>query len=195
MPTDRDRPDGSSAPAPRGAASVGDYGITTGTYEEALGYLGRVTEVRHGDTEVNTSMGRQFAAAVRDGNPLWWDPAFARATTGDDVVPPATLLSWVTPLDWKPDGSGGPGEALVTAVPLPGGSMMNVSNETEYFDHLRAGDRYSVVEEVETISAEKQTAAGRGHFLTVAARFRRQDGTLVAIQRNVLFRFTIEEQR
>ena len=98
-------------------------------------------------------------------------------------------IAWLTALDWKPDGSGGPGQALLTAVPMPGDSMMNVSIEMEFFDHVRVGDRLNVVEEIESISDEKKTQAGRGHFLTMVARFRRADGQLVALQRNVLLRF------
>lgn len=165
------------------------YGLNIGTYEEALDHVGRPTDARHGDAEVNTDRGRRFASAVQDPNPLWWDDDLARDLTGDRVAPPATLVSWVTALDWKPDGTGGPGTALLTSVPMPGDSMMNVSSEIEFFDHLRVGDRYAVTEVVEDISEEKQTRAGRGHFLTMTADYRRQDGTLVARQRNVMLRY------
>jgi hydroxyacyl-ACP dehydratase HTD2-like protein with hotdog domain len=70
--------------------------------------------------------------------------------------------------------------------------MINFSSEIEFFDFLRVGDRLNVVEEVESISEEKQTKVGRGHFITVVARFRRQSGELVAEQRNVMLRFTAE---
>ena len=99
------------------------------------------------------------------------------------------MISWVTPLYLRPDGSGGPGGALLTAVPMPGDSMINVSSEIEFFDRVRVGDHLNVVEEVLAISDEKVTQAGRGHFLTIVARFRRQSGELVAEQRNVLLRF------
>ena len=67
--------------------------------------------------------------------------------------------------------------------------MINISSEIEFFDHIRIGDRLNVVEEVEAISEEKQTKVGPGHFITVVARFRRQSGALVALQRNVMLRF------
>jgi hypothetical protein len=67
--------------------------------------------------------------------------------------------------------------------------MINISSEIELFDHIRIGDRLNVVEEVESISEEKETKVGRGHFITVVARFRRQSGELVATQRNVMLRF------
>ena len=171
------------------------YGLNVGTYEEGLEHVGVRTEPRYADAEVSEGVGRAFASAVRDGNPLWWDEGLARSVAGGPVVPPATLVSWVTNLDWKPDGSGGPGTALLTSVPLPGDSMINVSSEIEFFDHLRVGDRYHVIEVVEDISPEKRTSAGRGHFLTMVADYHRQDGTLVASQRNVMLRFWAEGNR
>jgi hypothetical protein len=36
------------------------------------------------------------------------------------------------------------------------------------------------------------TKVGRGHFLTVVARFRRDNGEFVALQRNVMLRFWTE---
>ncbi len=82
-----------------------------------------------------------------------------------------------------------PPAALLVAVPMPGDSMINISSEYEFFDRLRVGDRREVVETVESISEEKETRVGRGHFLTVVARFRRGNGELVATQRNVMLRF------
>lgn len=170
----------------------GVYGLNIGTYEEALEHVGKPTEPRYADATVNTDRGTRFAAAVQDPNPLWWDEDLARRLVGDPVVPPATLVSWVTNLDWKPDGTGGPGDALLTSVPMPGNSMINVSSEIEHFDHLRVGDRYHVVETVEDVSPEKTTRAGVGHFLTMVADYHRQDGTLVARQRNVMLRYWTE---
>ena len=171
------------------AAPTGEYGLNLGTLEEGRAWIGRPTQPRFADVPVNVAMVRQYVAALQDGNPLYWDDDYAAAVAGSGVAPPATLISWVTPLDWRPDGSGGPGGALLTAVPMPGDSMINVSSEIEFFDRVRVGDHLNVVEEVLAISDEKVTQAGRGHFLTIVARFRRQSGELVAEQRNVLLRF------
>lgn len=173
--------------------TAGDYGLNVGTYEEGLAHVGRPSEVRFADVEVNTAMVRQFVSAIQDPNPLYWDDRLATERCGSPIAPPATLVSWLTNLRWRPDDAPPPAEALLVAVPLPGNSMINVSSEIELFDHLRIGDRLNVVEEVESISEEKQTQVGRGHFLTVVARFRRQSGELVAEQRNVMLRFWTED--
>ncbi|MFS3130753.1 MaoC family dehydratase N-terminal domain-containing protein [Nocardioides sp. Bht2] len=171
----------------------GEYGIRTGTYEEALTWLGRVSEPRTADFPVELAAGRKFAAAVQDGNPLWWDSQVADEVAGGAVVPPATLMSWAVAHHWLPEVMRRPavGTFLIT-VPLPGESMINVHNEIEFFDHLRVGDQLTVTEVVESISTEKTTGAGRGHFLTVAAWYRRSNGEPVAMVRNVILRICLE---
>jgi hypothetical protein len=182
---------GQEAKRPKmGAAGMSDpHGLNVGTYEEGLDHIGRVSEVRFSTVPVNEAMIKQFASAVRDPNLLYWDEQLATRLCGSPVAPPATLITWTTPPNWQPGETTGPLAALLVAVPLPGDSMINISSEIEFFDHLRVGDRLNVVEEVETISEEKQTKMGRGHFITVVARFRRQSGVLVAVQRNVMLRF------
>jgi hypothetical protein len=51
------------------------------------------------------------------------------------------------------------------------------------------GDRLSVVEEVVSVSPEKTTKLGVGHFIQTLDTFMRDDGTVVALNRNTLFRF------
>jgi acyl dehydratase len=165
------------------------YGLNVGTYEEGLTHVGRPAEVRFAELPVNEAMARQFSSAVHDPNPLYWDAELATKICGSPVAPPATLVTWTTAINWTPGGKTGVPAALLVSVPLPGDSMINISSEIEFFDHIRIGDRLNVVEEVEAISEEKQTKVGRGHFLTVVARFRRQTGELVAVQRNVMLRF------
>jgi hypothetical protein len=169
--------------------TAGAYGLCVGTYEDGLTHVGRPSEVRFAELPVNEAMVRQFVSAVRDPNPLYWDQDLAHQVCGSGVAPPAMLTTWVTPQNWRPDYMPDPATALLVAVPLPGDSMINISSEIEFFDHLRIGDRLNVVEEVESISEEKQTRVGTGHYLTVVGRFRRESGELVAIQRNVILRF------
>jgi len=50
-----------------------------------------------------------------------------------------------------------------------------------------------VVEEVVSVSPEKRTKVGVGHFVETCDRYYREDGSLVATNRNTLFRFTPPE--
>ena len=52
-----------------------------------------------------------------------------------------------------------------------------------------------VVEELVAVSPEKTTKLGVGHFVETCESFYRDDGTLVATNRNTLFRFTPGQQR
>ena len=53
------------------------------------------------------------------------------------------------------------------------------------------GDLLSVVEEVVSVSPEKQTRLGAGHFVETLETYYRGDGAVVATNaRNTLFRFT-----
>jgi hypothetical protein len=55
------------------------------------------------------------------------------------------------------------------------------------------GDRLSVVEEVVSVSPEKTTKLGVGHFIQTLDTFLRDDGVVVALNRNTLFRFNPAE--
>ncbi|MFO0688640.1 MAG: MaoC family dehydratase N-terminal domain-containing protein [Myxococcota bacterium] len=159
----------------------GAYGLQIGSLEAGRAWIGRPGEARVGEIDVNAAMIRQFVSAIRDPNPDYWREPPA--------VPPAMLTTWVTPQNWRPDRATGPAAALLVAVPMPGDSMINISSEFEFHEALRIGDRVQVVEEVESISDEKETRVGSGHFLTMLATYRRQTGELVALQRNVILRF------
>lgn len=165
----------------------GAYGLQVGTLEAGRAWIGRPGEPRIGEIDVNAAMIRQFVSAIRDPNPDYWGEP--------PSVPPAMLTTWVTPQNWRPDRTTGPAAALLVAVPMPGDSMINISSEFEFFEPLRLGDRVSVVEEVEAISDEKETRVGPGHFLTMVARYRRQTGELVALQRNVILRFWARREK
>jgi uncharacterized protein len=140
---------------------------------------------------VNVAMARHFAAMVQDANPGFWDEEFADAQWGGLIAPPAMLMTWVIPIEWKPGGAL-PLPLLTARVPLPGTTFVNASNETEFFQPIRVGDRLNVTEELVNVSPEKRTALGSGHFVTTCSSFRRQDGVLVARMTNVLFRFTAD---
>ena len=78
------------------------HGLNIGTSEEGLAYVGRVSEVRFSTVSVNEAMIKQFVAAVRDPNPIYWDDDLATRICGSPLAPPATLITWTTPLNWQP---------------------------------------------------------------------------------------------
>jgi uncharacterized protein len=165
------------------------YRFAFGSYEDALRMVGVRTEPRHAGTAVSAARIQYFASMVRDGNPAFWDEDFARRVWGGLVAPPSLLMGLLVPPPWQPSGEP-PVASIAVRVPLPGTTMVNASNEAEFLTPILDGDRLSVVEEVVSVSPEKRTRLGTGHFVETLDTFYRGDGTPVAINRNTLFRFT-----
>ncbi len=165
--------------------------LAFGTYEDALRMVGVTSEPRTASAVVSASRIQMFAALVRDANPSYWDPEFAAETWGGLLAPPGLLMGWLIPPPWLPTG-----EPRVTAialrVPLPGTTFVNAANDAEFLLPIVEGDLLTVVEEVVSVSPEKQTHLGVGHFVETLDTFTRRDGAVVARNRNTLFRFTPE---
>jgi uncharacterized protein len=165
------------------------YEFAFGTYQDALRMVGVRTEPRFAGTAVSAARIQHFASMVRDGNASYWDEEFAQRVWGGLVAPPALLMGLVMPPPWLPTGQP-PVPSIAIRVPLPGTTFVNASNEAEFFTPILEGDRLHVVEEVVSVSPEKRTRLGVGHFVETRDTFSRTDGTTVAENRNTLFRFT-----
>jgi acyl dehydratase len=165
------------------------YRLTFGTYEDALLMVGVATEPRTAGTVVSAARIQMFAATVRDGNSSYWDAEFAMSTWGGLLAPPGLLMGWLTPPPWDPTGQP-PVSAIALRVPLPGTTFINAANEAEFPLPIVEGDRLTVVEKLVSVSPEKRTRLGVGHFVETLDTFSRQDGAVVATNRNTLFRFT-----
>jgi acyl dehydratase len=169
------------------------YQLTFGTYEDALRIVGAKSEPRTAAAAVSGARIQLFAAMVHDGNRSYWDTEYARQRWGGLLAPPALLMGWLIPPPWQPSHQGSarpPAASVVLRVPLPGTSFINAANDVEYLAPIIEGDRLTVVEELVSVSPEKRTRLGVGHFVQTLETYRRQDGTVVATNRNTLFRFT-----
>ena len=80
--------------------------------------------------------------------------------------------------------------AIAIRVPLPGTTIVNAANDARISAADLDGDRLTIVEQVVSVSPEKQSKLGVGHFIETLDTFTRQDGAVVATNRNTLFRFT-----
>jgi acyl dehydratase len=165
------------------------YQLAFGTYEDALRLVGATSEPRTAATAVSGARIQLFAAMVHDANRSYWDAEYARQTWGGLLAPPALLMGWLIPPPWEPSGRP-PAASVVLRVPLPGTTFINAANDVEFLQPIIEGDLLTVVEELVSVSPEKQTRLGVGHFVQTLQTYRRQDGTVVAKSRNTLFRFT-----
>ncbi len=167
------------------------YHLAFGSYEDALAMVGTAGQPRTAATPVSAARIQLFAATVRDGNRSYWDAEFARQTWGGLLAPPALLMGWLIPPPWEPGGRP-PAASIVLRVPLPGTTFINAANDVEFVAPIVEGDLLTVVEELVSVSPEKRTRLGVGHFVETLETYRRQDQTVVALCRNTLFRFTPE---
>jgi uncharacterized protein len=165
------------------------YEFAFGTYDDALRMVGVRTAPRYAGTAVSGARIQHFASMVRDPNPSYWDADFARQAWGGLIAPPALLMGWLIPPPWLPSDEP-PTPSIAIRVPLPGTTFINASNDVEFPTTIVEGDRLHVIEEVVSVSPEKKTRLGTGHFVETCDEFHRADGTLVAVNRNTLFRFT-----
>ena len=165
------------------------YQLTFGTYADALRMVGAKNEPRTAATAISGARIQLFASMVHDGNRSYWDTEFGRQRWGGLLAPPALLMGWLVPPPWQPGGRP-PAASLALRVPLPGTTFINAANDVEFFEPIVEGDVLTAVEELVSVSPEKQTRLGVGHFVETLDTYSRQDGTVVATSRNTLFRFT-----
>jgi acyl dehydratase len=166
--------------------------FTFGTYADAKAQVGRMRQVMVSAGPVNEAMIRYFASASEDGNPGFWQDDFAAEQWGAVISPPAMLVHWVLAPPWSPgEPSGGrlAPPMLMTLVPLPGDTLINVSVDYTYHRPVLAGERLHAVEELVDVSEEKTTRLGVGHFVTTAATFLTAGDEVVATQVNVALRY------
>jgi hypothetical protein len=172
------------------------------TFQERLDALVGTTlgthDVARAPDPVNQPMIRHWTAAFDDQNPVYVDPEFAEQSRfGAIVAPPLMLQTWTmaTPVIAGIGERGGSpvvpdGESPLIAFDQAGFTATLASNsEFEIERYLRLGDVISSTTIVESISTEKQTRVGRGHFLTWLSTYVDQDGETVGTQRFRIFKF------
>ena len=84
-------------------------------------------------------------------------------------------MGWLIPPPWQPEGRP-PVASIAMRVPLPGTTFINAANDVEFLQPILEGDRLTVVEELVSVSPEKQTRLGVGHFVETWTASAAQDG-------------------
>lgn len=151
-----------------------------------------------GPDPVNQPMIRHWAAAFEDANPAYTDPAVAATTRfGQVVAPPMMLQTWTlaTPVITGIAERGG------SPVPSAGPSPLKVLDDAGFTGTLAAnstfeieryltiGDEVTATSAVESVSQEKQTRLGPGHFVTWVTTFTDQHGSVVGRHRFRVLKF------
>jgi acyl dehydratase len=147
---------------------------------------------------VNLPMIRHWVDALDDRNPVYLDEeAAARSRFGQIVAPPAMLQTWTMSrprIEGIAERGGAPGEidpdsvlAVLTDAGFTG--TLATNSELTFTRYLLLGDSLTSSTLFHDISEVKQTALGRGYFVTWAATFTDQHGEEVGRQLFRIFRF------
>lgn len=173
----------------------------TGSFEDRLqAFVGReVRPPQPAQDPVNVPMIRHWAEAMGDTNPVYLDASAAQATGRNDVVAPAAMMQAWTMRGYAASQDEEPGEdefsRLFGLLDDAGfTSVVATDSKQEFHRELVPGDRVSVSEKVESISSEKKTALGTGHFVTTLRTYRDQHDEVVATQGWTLLRFRPSEE-
>jgi acyl dehydratase len=147
---------------------------------------------------VNQPMIRHWAAAFEDANPVYTDPEVAaRSRFGGIVAPPLMLQTWTmqTPtITGIAERGGAPvasdGESALSVLDEAGFVATLASNsEFEFERYLRLGEVVSASTVMESISDEKRTRLGPGHFVTWVTTYVDDAGEVVGRQRFRILNF------
>jgi uncharacterized protein len=148
-----------------------------------------ITQVAH--DEVNLAMIRHWCDAIGDDNPVYLDADAAAASVhGDIIAPPAMLQAWTM---WgvrpRPPARG-PQDELTRLLDDAGFTSVVATNcEQEYHRSVRLGDRLSSRSTIESVSDEKATGLGIGHFVTTRISYVDQHDAPVADMRFRILKF------
>jgi uncharacterized protein len=156
-----------------------------GTFRERLDALiGRPLTSKGpsiGPDPVNQPMIRHWAAAFEDENPVYTDPEIAAASRfGAIVAPPLMLQTWTMPtpkITGIAERGGNPVESsdgnVLSVFDEAGFTGTVASNsEFEFERYLHLGEMVSSETVLESISDEKHTRLGLGHFVTWVTTYR-----------------------
>ncbi len=160
---------------------------------------GPATKGRH---PVNEPMIDHWVEAMGDHNPVYVDEDAAKEAGFPGVIAPPTMLqAWIMRglrASLQADAARAAGE---TSAASPSDQLMHLLDEAgftsvvatncdqHYERPLVPGDHLEVSSVIDSVSGEKQTGLGLGHFITNRLEYRDQRGELVATMKFRILKF------
>ncbi len=166
-------------------------------------FVGRTAgPATRGSQPVNAPMIEHWVEAMGDFNPVYVDDGAARAAGLPGVIAPPTMLqAWImrglrASLDADAAREAGreatetPSDQVMALLNEAGFTSVVATNCDQHYERpLVPGDHLEVTSVIDSISGEKQTGLGIGHFVTNRLEYRDQDGELVATMRFRILKF------
>lgn len=119
---------------------------------------------------------RQFADAIGDKNPLYWDMEYARKSTFGTIIAPPTFAIALT------------GDAGELPIKLDERRMLHGEQEFIYHRPIRLGERLYCQRKISDLY-ERQGKSGKMQFLVIDTEIKDKDGDMVAVSRmNIIYR-------
>jgi acyl dehydratase len=118
---------------------------------------------------------REFARAIKEDDPLYFDEAYATREAGG-IMPPVTFLQTVTHWD---DGQGRP------RVPIDLRRALHGEQEFEFLKPIHAGDVLTAVGRITDMYEKAGRRGGTMTFIVTEMEFTNQRGEVVARARHV----------
>ena len=146
---------------------------------------------------VNQPMIRHWAAAFEDHNPVYTDAQRAASSRFAGIVAaPMMLQTWTMPTP-KISGIAARGGSPVESTTNPLAALdeagfiatLATNSEMEIVRYLRLGELVTSTMAIESVSDEKRTRIGRGHFITWVTTYRDGQGEVVGRQTFRILKF------
>ncbi len=152
---------------------------------------------------VNLPMIRHWVEAMGDFNPVYVDDEAARSFGFPGIIAPPTMLqAWImrglrTSLEVEAARAAGrsisspsPTDDLMALLDEAGFTSVVATDCDQHYERpVVLGDVLSVISTIDSVSAEKATALGPGHFITTRLEYRDQRDELVATMQFRILKF------
>jgi uncharacterized OB-fold protein/acyl dehydratase len=174
--------------------------VSDATTEEAGAFLTRlqtyegrsVGDPEVADDPVNVAMIRHWVEAMGVTDPVHLDEVAAKATGRDGIVAPPTMLQvWIMKgLKAQHSRPANLQTEILSLLDEHGfTSVVATNTDQEYLRELVPGDLLSATAVIDSVSEQKTTGLGIGHFVTTRTEFHDQHGELVGTMTFRLLKF------
>ena len=119
---------------------------------------------------------REFARAIKDDDPMYFDEAHATREAGG-IMPPVTFLQTVQ--HWDDDGSSR------VRVPFDLKRVLHGEQEYEFLKPIHAGDVLTAVSRIVDVYEKPGKRGGSMNFAVTETEYKNERGELVARARHI----------